>query len=98
MRNPKSVLITGASSGIGEALAAAFSAEGAALILSGRRSEALDSLAGRLEAESLVLPFEATDWDALPEAAAAAGAWRGGIDILVNKAGEIEECAIPDRC
>ena len=77
------VWITGASSGIGAALAAAFAAEGAQLVLSGRRRDALEAIAG----DALVLPFEATDWAALPGAAEAAWAWRGGIDILVNNAG-----------
>jgi len=77
------VWITGASSGIGAALAAAFAAEGAQLVLSGRRREALEAVA----AHALVLPFEATDWAALPAAAEAAWAWRDGIDILVNNAG-----------
>ena len=67
------IWITGASSGIGEALAEAFAGEGAALILSGRRRDALDALAARLGGESLVLPFEATDWAAL--AGAAERAW-----------------------
>jgi dehydrogenase/reductase SDR family member 7B len=78
-----SVWITGASSGIGAALAAAFAAEGAALILSGRRREALEAIGG----DALVLPFEATDWAALPGAVEAAWGWRGGVDILVNNAG-----------
>jgi short-subunit dehydrogenase len=81
------VWITGASSGIGEALAGAFAAEGARLVLSGRRRDALDALAARLGAESLVLPFEATDWEALAEAAQAAWDWRDGVDLLVNNAG-----------
>ena len=41
----RTIWITGASSGIGEALAGAFAAEGAALVLSGRRRDALDALA-----------------------------------------------------
>ena len=83
----RTIWITGASSGIGEALATAFAAEGASLILSGRRRDALDALAGRLPAQGLVLPFEATDPDALPEAVETAWAWRGGVDMLVNNAG-----------
>jgi dehydrogenase/reductase SDR family protein 7B len=81
------VWVTGASSGIGEALAEAFAADGAALVLSGRRRDALETLAERLPGQTLLLPFEATDWSMLPEAAAAAWAWRDGIDILVNNAG-----------
>jgi dehydrogenase/reductase SDR family member 7B len=79
----KIVWITGASSGIGAALAKAFAAEGAALVLSGRRRDALEAIAG----DTLVLPFEATDWAALPGAVEAAWGWRGGVDILVNNAG-----------
>jgi short-subunit dehydrogenase len=83
----KTVWITGASSGIGQALAEAFAAEGAALILSGRRREALEAVAAVLGGEALVLPFETTDWAALPGAVESAWGWRGGVDILVNNAG-----------
>lgn len=83
----RTIWITGASSGIGKALAQAFAAEGAALILSGRRRAALDELAGELGVETLVLPFEATDWAALPAIAETAWSWRDGVDILVNNAG-----------
>ena len=50
--------LVGHRRGAGEA----FAAEGAALILSGRRREALEAIAG----DCSVLPFEATDWAALP--------------------------------
>ena len=83
----KTVWITGASSGIGAALAAAFAGEGALLILSGRRRDALDAVAKDIGGDPLVLPFEATDWAALAQAADAAWGWRGGVDILVNNAG-----------
>ena len=83
----KTVWITGASSGIGEALAVALAAEDATLILSGRRSDALEALAELLPGEHFVLPFEATDWDALPAAVEAAWSWRGAVDMLVNNAG-----------
>lgn len=83
----QTVWITGASSGIGAALAEAFSAAGAAVVLSGRREAALREVAGRLQAETLVLPFETTDIAALPAIVARAKDWRGGIDVLVNNAG-----------
>lgn len=83
----QTIWITGASSGIGQALAEAFAAEGAALVLSGRRRDKLDALAARLGIDTLVLPFETTDWAALPGAVEAAWGWRDGVDILVNNAG-----------
>ena len=83
----QTVWITGASSGIGAALARAFAAEGAVLILSGRRLEALAAIAAETGVAALALPFEATDWGALAHTARIAWDWRGGIDILVNNAG-----------
>ncbi len=83
----KTVWITGASSGIGEALAKAFAAQGAAVILSGRRVAELERVAQSIGGETLVLPFEATDYEALPAVVERAQAWRRGIDMLVNNAG-----------
>jgi short-subunit dehydrogenase len=79
----KRVWITGASSGIGAALAAAFAEQGARLVLSGRRREALAEVAAAVQPDATIVPFEATDWAALPGAVAAAG----DVDILVNNAG-----------
>jgi short-subunit dehydrogenase len=81
------VWITGASSGIGEALAKAFAASGAAVILSGRRVAELERVAQSLSGEALVLPFEASDFDSLPAVVEQAWGWRGGVDMLVNNAG-----------
>ncbi|MCA3255179.1 MAG: SDR family NAD(P)-dependent oxidoreductase [Alphaproteobacteria bacterium] len=83
----QTVWITGASSGIGEALAVAASAAGAAVILSGRREAELRRVADGLSGDSLVLPFDATDYDALPAIVARAEGWRGRVDMLVNNAG-----------
>lgn len=83
----QTVWITGASSGIGEALAEAVAAHGASVILSGRRRDALEAVAARLPTDSLILPFETTDWAALPGAVQAAWGWRGQVDMLVNNAG-----------
>ena len=79
--------ITGASSGIGAALARALGARGAKLILSGRNVAALEAVAADSGTETLVLPFEATDYAAIPAIADRAWAWQGRIDGLVNNAG-----------
>jgi short-subunit dehydrogenase len=83
----KTVWITGASSGIGAAIARAAAAAGAHIILSGRRAAALEALAATLPTPSLVLPFEATDYERLPGLVTTAWHWRGGVDLLVNNAG-----------
>ena len=83
----KTVWVTGASSGIGEALARGLAGQGAAVVLSGRRAEALASVADEIGGAALVLPFEATDYEALPQIVAEALAWRGGVDLLINNAG-----------
>lgn len=82
--------ITGASSGIGAAMARALAGQGARLVLSGRNVEALNQVA-RDCGEALVLPFESTDIAAIAPAVAQAWDWAakgsGGIDLLVNNAG-----------
>jgi dehydrogenase/reductase SDR family member 7B len=83
----KTVWVTGASSGIGEAVARGLATRGAALVLSGRREDALARLSADLGVEARVLPFEATDYDALPRVVDSALAWRGGVDVLINNAG-----------
>jgi short-subunit dehydrogenase len=79
--------ITGASSGIGKALAKAWLAGGGHCILSGRNMEALEAVAGEARDRCLILPFDTTDHAALPALVDAAIAFTGGIDVLVNNAG-----------
>ena len=82
--------ITGASSGIGAALAEALARKGARIILSGRNEAALHEVAQRCVTESLVLPFEATDLARLPQIVEQAWSWaapQGGVFGLVNNAG-----------
>lgn len=87
----KTVFITGASAGIGEATARAFAAKGAHLILSARRLDKVQTIAEQLTAEfgvnALAIELDVTD-NAAVEAAVAnlAPQWRA-IDILVNNAG-----------
>ena len=84
----KAALVTGASGGIGGAIARALHAQGAAVALSGTRREALDTLAGELGERVAVVPCDLSDQAAaaalVGEAEAALGA---DIDILVNNAG-----------
>lgn len=78
--------ITGASSGIGEALAVALAGRGAAVVLSGRNVSALEAVAAKC-GESLILPFEAAEFERVPALAEQAWNWRGRIDGLINNAG-----------
>jgi dehydrogenase/reductase SDR family protein 7B len=78
--------ITGASSGIGAELARALAARGARLVLSGRNVAALEVVA-RDCADALTLPFEATDFDRIPEIVERAWSWKGRVHGLVNNAG-----------
>ncbi len=83
----KTVWVTGASSGIGEALAKGLAARGAYVLLSGRRAEALARVQGEIGDRARALAFEATDYEALPGIVDEALAWRGGVDLLINNAG-----------
>ena len=87
----KTILITGASSGIGEGCARKFASQGARLILNSRSTDKLTALAEELkekyDAECYVMPFDVCDRES---AAAALNAlpqeWKS-IDVLVNNAG-----------
>jgi short-subunit dehydrogenase len=83
----KTAWVTGASSGIGEALAMELGRRGARVILSGRRTEELKRVAAAVAGETLILPFEATDYAALRAIVERALAWKGGVDLLINNAG-----------
>lgn len=85
----KTVWVTGASSGIGEALVKAFVADGGAAILSGRNVAELERVVRETGAPErcLILPFDTQDFDVLAEMAATAVAFRGSVDVLVNNAG-----------
>lgn len=82
----QSAWITGASSGIGAALARELAQDGARLVLSGRNVEALEEVAKDC-GDTLLLPFETTDHAAIVPAVDKAWDWSGGIDLLVNNAG-----------
>jgi NADP-dependent 3-hydroxy acid dehydrogenase YdfG len=86
----KVALVTGASSGIGEATAIALAEAGAAVAIGARRRDRLDALAGKLRdagARVLQLDLDVTDEQACTAAVARTREELGGLDVLVNNAG-----------
>ncbi len=83
----KKALITGASGGIGGAIAKAFVAAGAQVAISGTRVEALEALNKELGGVAKILPCNLMDAAAVEALPAQAEATLGGLDILVCNAG-----------
>jgi len=83
----KTALVTGASGGIGGAIARALHAAGASVALSGTRVDPLNTLAGELGERAHVVPCNLSDRDAVKALPARAIEAMGGLDILVNNAG-----------
>lgn len=86
----KAALVTGASSGIGEATALALAAEGAAVAISGRRTDRLEALARRITESggtAKAITADVSAEDQAREMVAEANAALGRLDILVNNAG-----------
>lgn len=83
----KTALVTGASGGIGGAIARALHAQGARVALSGTREDALNGLAGEIGDGAVVCKADLGAPDGPPALAAAAEEALGHVDILVNNAG-----------
>lgn len=83
----KTALVTGASGGIGGAIAKALHAQGAKVALSGTRREALEKVAAELGERTVVLPCDLGDPAATEELVKQTEAALGQLDILVNNAG-----------
>jgi 3-oxoacyl-[acyl-carrier protein] reductase len=83
----KNALVTGASGGIGGAIAAALAAQGARVALSGTRVEALQALAAKIGERALVTPGDLADAAATEKLFKDAEAALGQVDILINNAG-----------
>jgi len=80
-------LVTGASGGIGSAIAAALAGQGARVALSGTREEALRGVAERLGGDHVVLPANLSDAESVDGLVPRAVDALGKLDILVNNAG-----------
>ena len=86
----KRVLLTGASSGIGEAAAEKFARRGARVVVIARRQELLDALVERITrdgGDAKAHAADLSDLDAVDELAAKVEQDLGGVDILINNAG-----------
>jgi len=83
----KCALVTGASGGIGRAIAVALHAQGATVALSGTREEALEKLAAELGSRAHVTPANLGEAAAADQLVKDADAAMGGVDILINNAG-----------
>jgi len=83
----QSALVTGATGGIGGAIARALHSRGAMVTLSGTRKEALETLAKELGERAFVVPANLSDAESVESLVPAAEAAMGGFDILVNNAG-----------
>ena len=83
----KAALVTGATGGIGGAVARALRGAGATVAVSGTRRERLEALAGELGEGCAALPCDLADAEAAAGLAARAETALGGLDVLVNNAG-----------
>jgi short-subunit dehydrogenase len=84
------VVITGASSGIGRAAAYAFAARGASVVLAARRADVLDDVVREIRdggGAAIAIPTDVTDTDAVFALAEGAARAFGGIDVWINNAG-----------
>lgn len=86
----KTVMITGASRGIGEAAARAFAAAGANVALLARGKDQIAALAGEIGPSALGIPCDVSRYWEVETAVAAAREAFGSVDILINNAGAVE--------
>jgi NAD(P)-dependent dehydrogenase (short-subunit alcohol dehydrogenase family) len=86
----KRILLTGASSGIGESAAEEFARLGATVVVAARRKDLLDAVVGRIEdrgGTAIAIACDLSDMDAVDALAAEVEERLGGVDILINNAG-----------
>src|SRR5207249_5230204 len=96
----KVVVITGASSGLGEAAARLLSAQGASVVLGARRVERIQALADELNGsggQALAIQTDVTDCDQVQRLVDAAVQTYGRIDVMINNAGLMPQSPLERR-
>lgn len=88
--NGKTVMITGASRGIGEAAAREFASAGARVVLTARGADAIEQIAREIGDSALAVPCDVSRYADVEAAVAAAREAFGPVDILINNAGAVE--------
>lgn len=93
----KVALVTGAGSGIGEAIATLLHEEGAKVVLAGRNKDKLQNVANQLDQDSVkVVPTDVTKKEEVDELIKIAQQTFGGLDIVINSAGQMLSSKITD--
>ncbi|HCY8543060.1 TPA: SDR family oxidoreductase [Staphylococcus aureus] len=93
----KVALVTGAGSGIGEAIATLLHEEGAKVVLAGRNKDKLQNVANQLAQDSVkVVPTDVTKKEEVDELIKIAQQTFGGLDIFINSAGQMLSSKITD--
>ncbi|HCW3603649.1 TPA: SDR family oxidoreductase [Staphylococcus aureus] len=93
----KVAVVTGAGSGIGEAIATLLHEEGAKVVLAGRNKEKLQNVANQLSQDSVkVVPTDVTNKEEVDELIKNAQQTFGGLDIVINSAGQMLSSKITD--
>jgi len=86
----KTVLITGASRGIGQAAAFAFAEAGANVALAARGINEIAEIAGQIGEKALAVPCDVSRYSDIASAVSATAQTFGGLDVLINNAGVID--------
>lgn len=95
--NGKTVLITGASRGIGEAAARAFANEGANVVLAARSKDAVEAFAKDIGPRALASACDVSRFEDVQATVTAAVSHFGSLDVLINNAGVIEPISSLDK-
>ncbi|SFM04614.1 SDR family oxidoreductase [Shimia aestuarii] len=93
----KTVIITGASRGIGESAARIFAQAGASVVLTARSTEAIAAIADEIGPQAMAIPCDVADYGQVAAMVSATVERFGAVDVLINNAGVVEPIAHLDQ-